>query len=202
MATTSRTARHERQTSETSIQMDLNLDGRGSARLDTEIPFFEHMLGHICKQSMFDMELDLRGDLAIDGHHSVEDTAIVFGKLLAQALGEKRGIRRYGHFMLPMDEVLVSVAIDLSGRYHFQYTGPDSINTGKFGVYDAELSLEFLRKFAMYAAINLHIIVHYGENRHHIHEGIFKALGKSLRMAVSLDPALGDSILSTKGVLE
>ncbi|MEQ9365814.1 MAG: imidazoleglycerol-phosphate dehydratase HisB [Leptospirales bacterium] len=197
-----RTAEYARKTSETDIRMSINLDGDGRYELDTQIPFFDHMLSHISKHGLIDLDLLLRGDLEIDGHHSVEDTAIVFGTLVRQAVGNKAGIRRYGHFTLTMDEVLTTVAVDLGGRFNFTYKGPDAINVGKFNVYDAELSLEFLQKFAMNAAMNLHVNVHYGENRHHIHESVFKALGRALRMAVEFDPRMGDTIASTKGVLE
>ncbi|MBI3395468.1 MAG: imidazoleglycerol-phosphate dehydratase, partial [Spirochaetia bacterium] len=118
------------------------------------------------------------------------------------ALGDKKGIRRYGHFTLTMDEVLTTVAVDLGGRYNFTYKGPDAIKQGKFGIYDAELSLEFLQKFAMNAKMNLHVLIHHGDNRHHLHESVFKALGRALRMAIELDPRAGNSIPSTKGVLE
>lgn len=182
--------------------MKIDLDGKGAARLETDIPFFEHMLSHIAKQGLIDIDLKLKGDLEIDGHHSVEDTAIVFGGLLHEALGNKKGIFRYGHFTLTMDEVLTTVAVDLSGRFNFTYHGPDSIKVGKFGVYDAELSLEFLQKFAMNARMNLHVNVHYGDNRHHIHESVFKALGKALRMAVATDERMAGQVNSTKGVLE
>lgn len=197
-----RTAEYARKTSETDIRMSINLDGTGRYELDTQIPFFDHMLSHISKHGLIDLDLLLRGDLEIDGHHSVEDTAIVFGTLLRQAVGNKAGINRYGHFTLTMDEVLTTVAVDLGGRFNFTYKGPESINVGKFNVYDAELSLEFLQKFAMNAAMNLHVNVHYGENRHHIHESVFKALGRALRMAVEYDPRNRDGIASTKGVLE
>jgi len=180
----------------------MDLDGSGVAKFDTEIPFFEHMLSHISRHGHIDFDLKLRGDIGIDCHHSVEDTAILFGTLIHEALGDKAGINRYGHFTLTMDEVLTTVAVDLGGRYNFTYRGSDTINQGKFGIYDAELSLEFLQKFAMNAKMNLHVLVHYGENRHHIHESIFKALGRSLRMAVDFDPRAGTSIPSTKGMLE
>jgi imidazoleglycerol-phosphate dehydratase len=189
-----------RKTTETDIQMELNPRGRGVYRFDTQIPFFEHMLSHICKHGLIDMDLYLRGDIEIDCHHSVEDTAILFGTILHKSLGDKKGIFRYGHFTLPMDEVLTTVSVDLGGRYYFKYTGPHL--TGKFGIYDAELSLEFLQKFALNAKMNLHVVVHYGENRHHIHESIFKALGKSLRQAISFDSESLTEIPSTKGVLE
>jgi imidazoleglycerol-phosphate dehydratase len=158
------------------------------------------MLSHVSKHSGIDMNLFLRGDLEIDCHHSVEDTGIVFGKLLSEALGDKKGIFRYGHFTLPMDEVLTTVALDLSGRYHFKYRGPNLAKMGKFGIYDSELTLEFLEKFAMHAKMNLHVLVHYGKNRHHIHESIFKALGKALKMAIQIQDL--DTMPSTKGMLE
>lgn len=179
--------------------MELDLDGSGQWDLKTGIPFFDHMLSHIIKQSGMDCRLDLDGDLGIDCHHSVEDTAIVMGQLIHQALGDKAGIERYGHSVLPMDETLTTVAIDLSGRFAFRYQGPDTIKEGKFGIYDAELSLEFLQKLAMNGRMNLHVIVHYGDNRHHIHESIFKALGRSFKMAFQ---KTGSAILSTKGLLE
>lgn len=197
-----RIAKHARKTAETEISMELGLDGNGKAHLETGLPFFEHMLDHICRQGLFDLELTLRGDLGIDAHHSVEDAGIVLGNLLHEALGDKRGIVRYGSATLPMDEVLTTVAVDLGGRYHFKYTGPERIRTGRFGLYDGELTLEFLEKFAMNARMNLHVLVHYGENVHHIHESIFKALGRALRMAVAYDAARGEGIASTKGLLE
>lgn len=197
-----RAAEKKRETSETNISMRIDLDGTGKATLNTEIPFFDHMLSHIAKQSLIDIDLLLRGDIGIDCHHSVEDTAIVFGGLLHEALGDKKGIHRYGHFTLTMDEVLCTVALDLSGRFNFTYKGPESIKDGKFGIYDAELSLEFLQKFAMNARMNLHVLVHYGDNRHHIHEAVFKALGHALRMGISMDDRRQGQIASTKGVLE
>ena len=197
-----RHAKLTRQTSETNIHMALDLDGSGQYNLQTPIPFFEHMLSHISKQSLIDIKLELEGDIGIDCHHSVEDTAIVFGKLLHTTLGDKKGIYRYGHFTLPMDETLVSVAVDLSRRFNFTYKGSDVIKKGKFGIYDAELSLEFLQKFAMNTAMNLHVQLHYGDNRHHIHEGIFKALGHSLRMAIQHDIRRSNTLASTKGVLD
>ncbi len=189
-----------RKTSETDIQLSLNLHGKGEYSFDTEIPFFEHMLSHICKHGLIDMNLFLRGDIGIDCHHSVEDTAILLGSMIHKHLGDKKGINRYGHFTLTMDEVLTTVAVDLGGRYYYKYTGPEL--TGKFGIYDAELSLEFLQKLALNAKMNLHVVVHYGDNRHHIHESIFKGLGRALRMAIAIDPDSPHSIPSTKGILE
>ncbi len=187
-----------RKTSETDIKLDLNLYGTGIYKFDTQIPFFEHMLSHISKHGNMDMNLWLRGDIDIDCHHSVEDTGILMGSMIHRLLGDKKGISRYGHFTITMDEVLTTVAVDLGGRFYFKYTGPEL--QGKFGIYDAELSLEFLQKFALNAKMNLHVLVHYGENRHHIHESIFKGLGRALRMAVTKDGT--DSLPSTKGVLE
>ncbi|MEI7013302.1 imidazoleglycerol-phosphate dehydratase [Leptospira hartskeerlii] len=192
--------KEERKTSETDIKLSLNIRGTGNYKFDTQIPFFEHMLSHVSKHGLLDIDLWLRGDIEIDCHHSVEDTAILLGATLHKQLGDKAGIRRYGHYTLPMDEVLTTVAVDLGGRYYYKYTGPELV--GKFGIYDAELSLEFLQKFALNAKMNLHVHVHYGENRHHIHESIFKAFGKALRMAIEIDPAAGGAIPSTKGVLE
>ncbi|TGK11772.1 imidazoleglycerol-phosphate dehydratase HisB [Leptospira fletcheri] len=192
--------KEERKTTETEIKLSLNPRGSGKYKFDTQIPFFDHMLSHVSKHSLMDLDLWLRGDIEIDCHHSVEDTAILMGSTLHKLLGDKSGIRRYGHFTLPMDEVLTTVAVDLGGRFFFKYSGPEL--TGKFGIYDAELSLEFLQKFALNAKMNLHVKVHYGENRHHIHESIFKGFGKALRMAMEIDPQSAGSIPSTKGVLE
>ena len=190
-----------RKTAETEISLRINLDGSGRCSSNTDIPFFDHMLNHISRHGLIDIDLNLKGDIEIDCHHSVEDTALVFGQLINEALGEKRGINRYGHFTLPMDEVLTTVALDLGGRFSFKYSGPDSIKTGRFGIYDAELTLEFLEKFAMQSRMNLHVNIQYGENRHHLHESIFKALGRALKMAVAVDDRLQGSIPSTKEVL-
>ncbi|ASV08831.1 imidazoleglycerol-phosphate dehydratase [Leptospira interrogans serovar Canicola] len=190
----------ERKTSETEIKLEMNLRGTGQYQFDTEIPFYEHMLSHISKHGLIDLNLWLRGDIEIDCHHSVEDTAILMGTTIHKQLGDKAGIFRYGHFTLTMDEVLTTVAVDLGGRYFLKYTGPEL--TGKFGIYDAELSLEFLQKLALNAKMNLHVVVHYGDNKHHVHESIFKALGKALRMAIAQDSAAAGAIPSTKGVLE
>ncbi|MDH5656356.1 MAG: imidazoleglycerol-phosphate dehydratase HisB [Spirochaetia bacterium] len=201
MSLVSKPINYQRKTKETEIDFTLNLYGEGKAVFNTEIPFFEHMLDHVARQSLMDIDLKLKGDIGIDCHHSVEDTGIVFGNLLHQALGDKSGIGRYGHFTITMDEVLATVALDLGGRFSFVWNAPDKIREGKFGIYDAELSLEFLEKFAQNAKMNLHVLVHYGENRHHIHEAVFKALGRALRMAVEMDPRRS-GVASTKGVLE
>ncbi len=192
--------RQTRKTAETEIHLDLNIRGSGIYKFDTKIPFFEHMLSHISKHGLIDIDLYLRGDIEIDCHHSVEDTAILMGNLIHTQLGDKKGIYRYGHFTLTMDEVLTTVALDFGGRYYFKYTGPEL--NGKFGIYDAELTLEFLQKLALNAKMNLHVLVHYGQNRHHIHESIFKALGKAMRMGFAHDVQNINSIPSTKGLLE
>jgi len=197
----SRTVTKARKTLETEIEMALTLYGSGEARLRTGIAFFEHMLSHLVKQSQIDLELHLKGDLEIDCHHSVEDAAIVLGGLFHDALGDKGQINRYGHFTLPMDEVLVTVAVDFGGRFNFTYTGPETIQDGKFEIYDAELTLEFLETFAENAKMNLHVLLHYGQNRHHIHEAVFKALGRAIYMAIGKDPRR-TGIASTKGVIE
>lgn len=197
----SRIAQIERVTNETKIRLELNLDGEGVLKGSNPIPFFDHMLSHLMKYSLFNCDLALEGDLEIDGHHSVEDTAIVLGNAIQKALGNKKGIFRYGQRILPMDETLTTVAIDLSGRPYFRYDGPDLVSMGKFGNYDSELTLEFLHKLSIHAAMNLHVVVHNGENRHHIHESIFKALGFAFREAVALDSGRGNQIPSTKGTL-
>ncbi len=196
-----REANITRKTRETNICMHLLLDGQGKLTGNNPIPFFEHMLGHLTKYSLMDIDMDLQGDIEIDCHHSVEDTAIVLGQAMQKSLGDKKGIERYGHFTLPMDEVLTTVAVDLSGRSYFKYNGPDLINMGKFGIFDSELSLEFLHKLSINVAMNLHVLVHYGKNRHHIHESIFKALGHAIRYAISYDERRLDEIPSTKGVI-
>lgn len=197
-----RIAKKTRKTSETSIEMELNLDGSGKSDFKTNIGFFDHMLDHLTRHGKLDLSLDLEGDLHIDAHHSVEDVSLVLGGLLGEALGDKSGISRYGHFTLPMDEVLVTVAIDLSGRYHFVCNNREIVRDARFNGYEGELTLEFLEKLAMSAKMNLHVVIHHGENRHHIHEAIFKALGRALRMAVARDEKSKNEIPSTKGVLE
>ncbi|MDH5718512.1 MAG: imidazoleglycerol-phosphate dehydratase HisB [Spirochaetia bacterium] len=196
-----RTAKIERKTKETEIKLSLNIDGNGTLSGNNPIPFFEHMLDHLSKYSLMDINLDLNGDFSIDCHHSVEDVGIVLGDAIKEAIGDKKGIYRYGSQTLPMDEVLTTVAIDLSGRPYFKYNGPSLTKMGKFGIYDSELTLEFLHKLSIHAGMNLHVFVMSGENRHHIHESIFKALGFALRQAVSFDEKRKNEIPSTKGSL-
>lgn len=188
----------ERRTKETQIRLALNLDGTGKVAVDTGVGFFDHMLGHIARHGLFDLEVRARGDLQVDDHHTVEDVGICLGEAIAQALGDKKGIRRYGFFITPMEESLAQVALDLSGRsavaYRARYRG------SKIGDFDVQLVEEFLRAVARNAKMNLHVVVPYGTNNHHIAEAIFKAFGKALRMACERDPR-ELSVPSTKGVL-
>ncbi len=193
-----RTIKIERNTTETQISLTLNLDGQGRYELETGIGFFDHMLSHLAKHGRFDISLKVTGDLHIDDHHTVEDVGICLGQALAKALGDKRGISRYGSSSVPMDEVLANCAIDLSGRPYLVFNA--DFHSDKIGTFDTQLVDEFMRAFTNNALMNLHINVPYGTNDHHIAEGIFKALGRALAMAVSKVPG-SDDIPSTKGVL-
>ena len=193
-----REAKVERQTAETSIRLSLELDGKGVSNVDTGIGFFDHMLTLFAAHGLFDLTLDCDGDIEVDGHHSVEDIGIALGTAVRQALGDKAGIHRYGTFYLPMDEALAFVSLDISGRPFLVYDGGDL--APMIGDYDTELTEEFLRAFAVHAGITLHVRVLYGRNSHHKIEGIFKALGHALRIAVEKDPRV-EGIPSTKGVL-
>jgi imidazoleglycerol-phosphate dehydratase len=193
-----RTADIIRKTNETDIRLSINLDGNGAASIKTGVGFFDHMLDLLARHSLIDLTVQAAGDLHIDAHHTVEDVGIVLGQAIEKAIGDKRGIHRYGWAMTPMDESLAQVAIDLSGRpafvYHVKYTG-DSI-----GTFPVELVEEFFKSVAMAAKMNLHITVPYGTNNHHIAEAIFKATAKALRMAVEKDERNG-GVPSTKGSL-
>ena len=193
-----REAQVERKTAETSIRLSLELDGKGISNVDTGIGFFDHMLTLFAAHGLFDLTLDCDGDIEVDGHHSVEDIGIALGTAVRQALGDKAGIHRYGTFYLPMDEALAFVSLDISGRPVLVYDGGDL--APMIGDYDTELTEEFLRAFAVHAGITLHVRVLYGRNSHHKIEGIFKALGHALRIAVEKDPRV-EGIPSTKGVL-
>ncbi len=195
----SRTASLTRTTSETDISLSLNLDGSGKADLSTGIGFLDHMLTALARHALFDLVVRARGDLHIDFHHTAEDVGIVLGKALAQALGDKRGIRRFGHALVPMDEALVEAAIDISGRPFLAWSA--TFTRDKVGEMDTELFEEFFRAFAMNALITLHVTQKAGTNAHHVAEGCFKALARALRMAVEPDPRAGDAIPSTKGAL-
>jgi imidazoleglycerol-phosphate dehydratase len=193
-----RTATIERKTAETNIRLQLDLDGTGQADIATGVGFFDHMLTLFAKHSATDLTVHAEGDLHVDQHHTVEDVGICLGQALKQAVGDKAGIRRYGHFTLPMDETLATVAIDLSGRFALAYRA--DIPAAKIGDFDSELIEEFWNAFAGNALCNLHILVHYGRNSHHISEAIFKGAARALRMALESDPRM-TGIPSTKGSL-
>lgn len=194
-----RTAQVTRNTLETQITVSLNLDGTGVSRLATGVPFLDHMLDQIARHGLIDLDVQAKGDLHIDAHHTVEDTGITLGQAFAQALGDKKGIRRYGHAYVPLDEALSRVVIDLSGRpgleYHVDYT------RARIGEFDVDLFLEFFRGFINHAEVTLHIDNLRGINAHHQAETIFKAFGRALRMAVEADARMGDVLPSTKGAL-
>jgi len=194
-----RTATVARNTLETQITVTLNLDGTGVSKLNTGVPFLDHMLDQIARHGLIDMDISASGDLHIDAHHTVEDTGITFGQAFAQALGDKKGIRRYGHAYVPLDEALSRVVIDLSGRpgieYHVDFT------RARIADFDVDLFLEFFRGFINHAGVTLHIDNLRGINAHHQAETIFKAFGRALRMAVEPDTRMGDGLPSTKGAL-
>jgi imidazoleglycerol-phosphate dehydratase len=193
-----RTAKVVRQTKETKVELSLNLDGRGSASVQTGVGFFDHMLDLLSRHGLFDLDVAAQGDLRVDAHHTVEDVGIVLGQALEKALGDKRGIYRYGWAIVPMDESLAQVAIDLSGRPAFVF---NVVFTGHaIGDFPTELVDEFFKALATTARMNLHIAVPYGTNNHHIAEAVFKATAKALRQAVSRDPR-SDDVPSTKGSL-
>lgn len=188
----------QRQTKETDISMIFNLDGTGKGEIDTGIGFFDHMLEGFTKHGFFDMKLKVKGDLHVDGHHTVEDTGIVLGQAILQTIGDKKGIRRYGHFMLPMDDALVLCAIDLGGRPYFSWHC--EFQTERIGGLDTELIREFFYAVSYSAGMNLHLKVIDGINSHHIAEAMFKAFAKALDMATGKDERI-DGVLSTKGTL-
>ena len=195
----SRTATISRQTAETQIELTLNLDGTGSADIETGVGFLDHMLVLLAKHGLFDLRVKAVGDLHIDQHHTTEDVGICLGKALAQAVGDKRGITRYGSMTLPMEETLVTSALDLSGRVKFIYKV--EFPTEKIGVFDTELVEEFWQAVAANAAMNLHLVLHHGTNSHHISEGLFKATARALRQAIAVDPRQ-TGIPSSKGALQ
>ena len=188
----------ERCTNETSISVRIDLDGTGKGEIHSGIGFFDHMLNLFAAHGLFDMQLQCNGDTEVDGHHSVEDIGIALGQAVKEALGDKKGIARYGSFYLPMDESLAFVALDISGRPFLVYDGGEM--APMIGGYDTELTEEFLRAFAFHAGITLHMKVLYGKNSHHKVEAIFKALGHALRIAVEKDARV-QGVPSTKGVL-
>ena len=194
-----RTAEVNRNTAETRISVKLNLDGTGQARLHTGIGFFDHMLDQIARHGMLDLDVQAEGDLHIDGHHTVEDVGIAFGQAVHQAVGDKKGIRRYGHAYVPLDEALSRVVIDLSGRPGLVMNVP--FKSGMIGSFDSQLAHEFFQGFVNHAFVTLHIDNLRGVNAHHQCETVFKAAGRALRMALELDPRIAGVVPSTKGVL-
>ena len=189
-----------RETRETKIDLTIDLDGSGRADVESGIGFFNHMLTLLAAHGRFDLVLNCAGDIEVDGHHSVEDIGIALGQAVYKALGDKKGITRYGTFFLPMDETLVMVSLDISGRPFLVYDAGGAM-APMIGQYDTELTEEFLRAFAFNAGITLHVKVMYGTNSHHKVEAIFKALGRALHAAVKINPETADEIPSTKGML-
>lgn len=193
-----RTADYVRKTKETDISLHLNLDGTGSSSIHTGIGFFDHMLDGFARHGLFDLKVNVAGDLAVDCHHTIEDTGIVLGNAIKEAVGDKKGIRRYGSCILPMDETLVLCAVDLSGRPYLVFDG--EFTTDRVGYMDTEMVKEFFYAISYTAGMNLHIRVLSGGNNHHMIEAMFKAFAKALDQATVIDPRIAD-ILSTKGSL-
>ncbi|MDP4099486.1 imidazoleglycerol-phosphate dehydratase HisB [Paenibacillus sp. P96] len=193
-----RSAEVSRRTNETDIQLAFAVDGTGKSEIETDVPFLNHMLDLFAKHGQFDLKVDAKGDIEIDDHHTVEDIGICLGQTLLQALGDKKGIKRYASVFVPMDEALAQVVIDLSNRPHFEYRA--QYPSQQVGSFSTELVHEFLWKLALEGRMTLHVIVHYGQNTHHMIEAIFKALGRALDEATSIDPRV-TGVPSTKGVL-
>jgi imidazoleglycerol-phosphate dehydratase len=194
-----RTASIQRATAETQIAIRVDLDGEGRSRLQIGVPFFEHMLDQVARHGLFDIEIKANGDLHIDAHHTVEDAGIALGQAFSQAIGDKKGIRRYGHAYVPLDEALSRVVADLSGRPGLQYAV--TYPRARIGEFDVDLVREFFQGFVNHSRVTLHIDNLRGVNAHHICETVFKAFGRALRMAVELDARMGDTLPSTKGSL-
>jgi imidazoleglycerol-phosphate dehydratase len=194
----SRTAIIQRKTAETEIRLEIDLDGIGRARIATGIGFFDHMLTLLAKHAAVDLAIEARGDLHVDQHHTVEDVGICLGHAMCQALGDRAGIRRYGHFAVPMDETLATSVVDLGGRPYLVFEA--QFPTAKIGDFDSELVGDFWQAFAMNVLGNVHILVHYGRNSHHIAEAVFKSAARALRAAMEPDPRI-TGVPSTKGVL-
>jgi len=194
-----RQANLKRETLETRVEIDVNLDGVGDSRLDTGVPFLDHMLDQVARHGLVDLTVRAEGDLHIDAHHTVEDVGITLGQAVQRALGDKKGIRRYGHAYVPLDEALSRVVLDFSGRpgleYHLEFP------RGRIGDFDVDLLREFFQGFVNHAQVTLHVDMLRGRNAHHIAETAFKAFGRALRMAAERDPRLGDTLPSTKGSL-
>ncbi|EMI57392.1 imidazoleglycerol-phosphate dehydratase HisB [Rhodopirellula sallentina] len=194
----SRTATVDRQTGETTIKLSVNLDGTGEGKRSSGVGFLDHMLDLFAKHSLINLDVTATGDLHVDDHHTTEDIGIALGTAVDQALGDRAGVCRYGHFTLPMDECLVTSAVDMGGRYAFEYHAP--IAAHKIGTFDSELVEHFWQSFAANANCNLHVVLHHGRNAHHISECVFKSTARAIRMAIQSDPR-SDAIPSTKGVL-
>lgn len=195
---TSRQAQIDRRTAETKIQIDLRIDGKGQSQIATKIPFFDHMLTLFSRHSLCDLTVNADGDVEVDFHHTVEDVGIALGQAFTKALGDKRGIRRYGWAYLPMDETLARVVIDFSGRPFFHYKAPEGV--ASIGGFSFTLLEEFLRAFCMNAAVNLHVEILYGRDAHHMCEAVFKGLAKAVDQACQIDSRV-EGIPSTKGTL-
>lgn len=189
----------ERKTNETQISVEIDLDGEGIATVDTGVPFMDHMLDLFMKHGLFNGKIIATGDTEIDDHHTTEDLGIVLGQAIKEALGDKKGIKRYGNAFVPMDDALAQVVIDCSNRPHLEFRA--EIPSQKVGTFDTELVHEFLWKFALEARMNVHVIVPYGHNTHHIIEAIFKALARAIDDAVQIDPRMKGKVPSTKGLL-
>jgi imidazoleglycerol-phosphate dehydratase len=199
MTSSLRTAEVSRNTLETQIRVKINLDGTGKQTLASGVPFLDHMLDQIARHGMVDLEVAAKGDLHIDAHHTVEDIGITLGQAFAQAIGDKKGVRRYGHAYVPLDEALSRVVLDLSGRPGLEFHVP--FTRAMIGQFDVDLVIEFFQGFVNHAGVTLHIDNLRGHNAHHQCETVFKAFGRALRMAVEHDPRAGQSIPSTKGAL-
>jgi imidazoleglycerol-phosphate dehydratase len=195
---TERRAQIERNTGETQIELDFTVDGEGRSELETGVPFLTHMLDLFTKHGHFNLMVDAKGDIEVDDHHTTEDIGICLGHVLKEALGDKKGIRRYGNAFVPMDETLAQVVVDLSNRPHLEFRA--EFPSQKVGTFDVELVHEFMWKLALEARMNLHIIVHYGHNTHHMIEAVFKALARALDEATSIDERV-KGVPSTKGML-
>ncbi len=197
--TTPRVAEVTRNTNETQITVRVNLDGTGVAKLATGIGFFDHMLDQIARHGLIDLDIDAKGDLHIDGHHTVEDVGITLGQAVAKAVGDKKGLRRYGHAYVPLDEALSRVVVDFSGRPGLEMHVP--FKAGMIGAFDTQLAFEFFQGFVNHAGVTLHIDNLRGENAHHQCETVFKAFARALRAALEIDPRMAGVIPSTKGAL-
>jgi imidazoleglycerol-phosphate dehydratase len=195
-----RQAAIDRNTKETQIRVDLGIDGTGARTIETPLPFFTHMLDAFARHGLFDLTLNAKGDIEIDGHHTVEDTGLALGSAFEKALGDRAGIVRYGSATLPMDEVLATVAVDFCGRPAFVWR-VEGLERKWIGTFDCELAKEFFAAFATRAQCNLHVVLHYGGNAHHTIECIFKAFARACDAATKIDPRLGGAIPSTKGTL-